>query len=294
MNKRILWIFAVAVTVFALSFNVFAQPPGPGGGRGQGMGPGGGMGMAGGAGGFGMLQNPEFAKMLELTPEQTTSLQTAIREAGEKFREEMRSQQGAAPPTPEQMRERMEKFFDGMQVEVNKVLKPAQQTKARELTFQMTGGLISPVMGIRTLETLELTDAQKEQVRKIMNDRDAENRAAMQGFDFRNASQEEQEKMRAGMEERGKKYAEQIKAILTPEQQAKAERLTTEAPALREKLGIPAPGQRGAQQGQRGRQGQQGPTYTPGADSWQPGRPVPNASPAQDGRRPGNFPRRGE
>ena len=49
MSKRILWVAAVAVTVFALSFNAIAQPGGGAGQRGQGPG----MGQGGGMGGYG-------------------------------------------------------------------------------------------------------------------------------------------------------------------------------------------------------------------------------------------------
>jgi Spy/CpxP family protein refolding chaperone len=261
--------------------------------------------MMGGPGGIGMLfQNPEFAKILELTSEQTTSLQRVLRESAEEMRTQMQEtmqqgQQGGAPPNPDQMRQRMEKFIDEAQVKVDKVLNPQQQTKVRELAFQMSGGLNAPFLNERTLQVLKLTDAQKDQVRKIVADRDAEFRNAMQqGFDFRNATPEEREKFRTDMESRGKKFADQVATILTPEQKAKAEALTAEAPALRERLGIPPqgpPGQRGP--GPQGRQGQgrgqqgESPVYTPGDNSWRPGQgdtPEPTPTP---GRRRSGFPR---
>ena len=292
MKKKILWIFAVVVIVFGWSLNAVAQP----------LGPPGGTTMRGGVGGFDIGQffrNPEFVKMLEFTPDQITELQ----KVGEEIRAQVQTQmqniprpEPGNPPSPqemeqraEQMRKIMETVQDDVQARVSKVLKPEQMTKAREVTFQLSGGLNSPVLGVRTLETLNLTDTQKEQVRKIMAERDTENRSIMQGFDRRNATPEEWEKFRTEMEARNKKYTEQVAALLTPEQKAKAEKLTAEAPALREKLGIPAPGQPGQRvQGQQ--RGQQGGGYAPGAQSWRPGQDVPN-TPSQQPSRPGNFPR---
>jgi Spy/CpxP family protein refolding chaperone len=244
-----------------------------------------------------MFQNPEFAKMLELTPEQTTSLREVFRESMEDFRRQAPQPGGAGtPPNPDQMRQRMEQLMDSMQTKVDQVLKPHQQTKARELTFQLTGGLDSAFVSSRTLQVLELTPAQKEQLLKITEARNLENRNAMQpGFDPRNATPEEREKFRTDMEARNKKFSEQITALLTPEQKEKAGKLTADAPALREKLGIPAPGQPG-QRGPQGRQNRgqgEGPPpggqYAPGADSWRPGQDTPPPS-RPEGRR--NFPRR--
>ena len=299
MNKHIFWIVAVAVTICTLSYSVIAQPPGgPGGGRGPGgpgggpgMGPGGGMGMmmGGGPGGLGMVfQNPEFIKMLELTPAQTDSLRNVMTEIGNDMRTQMEQMRAAGtPPTPDEMRQRMERFFGEVQSKVDQVLKPEQQTKIREVTFQLTGGMNSPMMGVRTLETLNLTDAQKEQVRKITAERDAARMTAMQGVDFRNMTPEDRSKMFADGQARDKQFTDKIVALLTPEQKAKAEKLTVAAPELRQKLGMPEPGQgpgqqRGRQEGSRGPQG-------PGANSWRPGQEMPN-TPSSPNRR-GNFPR---
>lgn len=285
MSKRILWIGVVAVTAFALSLNAIAQPPGSGAPPGMGT---------GGMGGFGNpFANPEFAKLLELTPEQVGSLEKSMQEAGTEFREEMRKAfESGVQPNPEEMQKRMEKFMDGIQERTNKVLKPEQQVKAKEITFQLSGGLESPMIGgafgTRMLDTLDLTADQKEKIRKITADREAEARTTREGFDFRNATPEDWEKVRAANEALNKKYAGQITAILTPEQKAKVEKLTAGIPALREKLGIPAPGQPGGRrEQQRGRE-----QYTPGDGSWRPGQGATgNASPTPP--RQGNFPRDG-
>ena len=283
MNKRIFWISAVVVTAFALSFHAFAQPGsgqrGPGGGqRGQG-GPGGPGGFGGGANIGMFLQNPEFTKMLELTTEQTSALQEIVQA------QRPQGGQGNAPPTAEERRQRM----DEMQAKVNAILKPEQQTKFKEIAFQAMGGLDSPFLNDRLLEVVDLTAEQRDKIRKIDDERSTETRNVMQRTDFRNASQEDRDKLRADGETRAKKYGDQIKAVLTAEQKAKAEKLTAGVAELREKLGLPAPGQPGQRGGQgqgRQRQGGQSDDYTPGSQSWQPGQGAPNAPPP-----PGNRPR---
>jgi Spy/CpxP family protein refolding chaperone len=285
MSKRILWMVAVVITACALSLNALAQPPGPP--------PPGGFGGLGELGGA--FSRPEFVKMLELTPEQIGTLQKSMQEAGETFWAEARKAfDSGTPPTPEERQQRMEKFMDGIQERTSKILKPEQQTKAKEVMFQLSGGLESPAegpMGIRMLDVLDLTAAQKEQIRKITAERDAEVRKAMEevrqdsSIDLR--TPEGREKSRALREERTKKYNEQITALLTPEQKAKGEKLTAGIPALREKLGIFAPGQQRQRGQQPGRA--QGDGYAPGAQSWQPGQALPNGSASP--RREGSFPR---
>jgi len=254
------------------------------------MGGPGGMGM-GGPGAF--FRNPEFIKMLELTPAQTEEIQEVIQSSMEELRTQMQDRvqrNPGTPPNPAEMRQR----FEGMQDKITGVLKPAQQTKAWELAFQLTGGLDSPVLNDRTLETLDLTADQKEKVRKLVAERDAEFGTVMQGFDWRGATPEQREKFRSDNEGRTKKYTDQIKALLTAEQKGKAEKLSTDAPALREKLGMPAPGQMGQRRGQQGGQSGSQP-YTPGANSWRPGQEVPGAADTapspQRTRQRGGFPR---
>jgi len=313
MSRRIFWFFAVAITAFALSLNAVAQPPG-GGPRGPG-GPGGGMGMMGGpGGGIGqigqVIQNPEFANLLELTPQQTTDLQRVRREAEEsirtKIQEAMRPPQDGGPPSPEAMRQNMERFgqlleegSDEAQAKIDQVLQPAQRMKFRETTFQLAGGLEAlnnPLGGVRALGALELTDAQKEQVRKLTEERNAAMWGEMgnlQDIDWRDPAV--RERLRTEAETRNAKFTEQIKALLTPEQKAKAEKLTAEAPAVREKLGIPASEQRGRQgPGQRGGLAPApGGGFVPGSNAWRPGQDTPGAPPATPpgGRQRNGFPR---
>jgi Spy/CpxP family protein refolding chaperone len=290
--KRIYWIFAVAVTIFALSFNTFAQPPGGGQGRGQGMGPGGGVGpqgmgfgMGAGAGGIGaVLQNPELARVLELSPQQATELQGIMRESIERLRTEgqniQRPQPGENPEEIRQfmegMRQRVDTGMGEVQARVDQVLRPEQRTRLRDVTFQLSGGLESPMLSERTLATLDLTDTQREQVRRL-----AEARNARIG-EINWRDQAERERFQSD-------FAQQVRGLLTAEQRAKAERLTAEAPALRERLGMPAQGARG-QQGQQGRTQTPGGGFIPGQGAWQPGRDVPTPA-APSGQQRRAFPR---
>ena len=245
-------------------------------------------------GGPGAIWNNEaLAEMLELTPAQREELPRAIREAMQNFQ-----QSGAGVPQgPQAWMQRMEQSMDAVQAQINRILNPQQQVKAREAMFQLQGGLESPLLNARALGAVNITDAQKEQINAIVEARNAENQTAMEGMmrsgqDFRSMSQEERDRLRTEGEARNKKYADQISAVLTPEQRAKAEQLTAGVPALRERLGIAAPGQpqqRGQQQ--RG-EGGRGSESVPGAGSWRPGQPMPESPGRQGGQRTGGgFPR---
>ena len=291
--KHVLCFFAVVLTVFALSLNAVAQP---GGGRGPGGGGMGGM-IPGGLGPIiQAVQNPEFLKMLEITPEQQAAIIQVGMEAWQRARDTAPPPQQGEMPNFDQRRQQMNQMIDSLQAEVDKILRPEQRVKLRQMTFQMAGGMNAlniPFVGSRVLEALDLTPAQKEQVTSIMEKRDAEIQALSRGINFREASPEEREKFQADRESISKKYNDQITALLNPEQKEKADNLTKEAPALREKLGLPEPGP-GPQRGQRGQGGPVGPAggYTPGEGSWRPGQTPPtSAPPAGEQRRRGGFPR---
>ena len=230
--------------------------------------------------------NPGIADMLNVTPEQRNELRKVI--------QDFRTQR----PQGVQGIQGMSQRLGEMRKQINQVMRPEQRTRFGEVTFQLAGGLDSRFLNERMLEILELTDAQKEQIKAITAARTAEGAYALREFDFRNATPEERaafaEKINTANTERTKKYAEQIKAVLTPEQKAKAEKLTAEAPALREKLGMAREGlgiaRQGLQAGQtQGQQRVQAPIYMPGSGSWQPGQEVPNSP--EPASRPGNFPR---
>ena len=199
-----------------------------------------------------------------------------------------------------------------MQTKLNQVLTPEQQLKLVEISFQAAGGLDSRHLDDQLLDVVNLTDAQKDQIRKITAEREAETRLAMQQrgagqpFDWQNATQEERDKYiaiqiadqkanRATDEARFKKYAEQMKAVLTIEQKTKAEKLTADAPALVAQLLRKKQDVSEQVQDQRGQQGQnrqvpQVPVYVPHSGSWQPGDPIPEGY-RQQRQEGGRFPR---
>ncbi|MCL2710249.1 MAG: hypothetical protein FWE95_05155 [Planctomycetaceae bacterium] len=150
MTKRIPQIFAVAVIAWVLCLNAFAQPQEQ------------------------ILEHPEFIKILELTPQQVTGLQRIWREAGE-LAEEFQMLR-AQVQTDEEMRQlaadmrRRTPTLAESQAKIDEVLKPEQRKKYSEIGFQVSGGNNSPAQWVAlnewTLGFLDLTDVQKEQVRK--------------------------------------------------------------------------------------------------------------------------------
>jgi Spy/CpxP family protein refolding chaperone len=241
-----------------------------------------------------------FGKLLELTQEQANDLQDVI----ENLQPPKKQDGLVVPPQGGYL------SIENMRKKLDQVLSKEQQLKHTEISFQAGGGLDSHHLNDQLLDVVNLTDAQKEQIRKIVVEfaeedyTEREKRGAMKPFDWQNSTREERDKYVAAMiadqnankandEARIKKYAEKMKAVLTPEQQAKAEKLTAEIPALRDKFmgrKRDASEQVQSQPRQTGQAPQpQPPGYTPGAGSWQPGMPLPVESPPSE--RPRRFPR---
>ena len=281
------------------------------------MGPDGGPGPLGGI--VGLLQNPELARELSreigLLPEQVTELREIMRESRDLLRPPaipfnpgpptnqrgpgQGSQTQTFPPRTdsgemrrrmEEGRQRIEAGIDAVQEKLDRVLKPEQQEKLRNIAFQLSGGLESPMLGLpqgdRALAALDLTETQKEQFRKLVEER----RINFEGYNLRSA--EDLRRLRANTEANNTRFVEQVKGFLTPEQKAKAEQLTDETPELRKRLGMSAlgPGQPRGQPPpgwQSGGWQSGGPppggNYTPGQDAWRPGQtpPPPGSRPQQ-------------
>lgn len=273
-------LFTPTLTIFLLA--VFAMlayaQPGPGGpSRGPGGPEGPGMGI-----GF-MLQNDQIKERLSLTDEQSESLKKLSDEMREQRGRLFRGRQGQGPgqgpgrgerpslDEMEKMRKEMENQQEKMNQKINAILTPEQQGKYKELLFQMGGGLDSPFLNSRMLETVNLTEEQKAKIKAIEEERGKEFRESMEQRgtrpDIRGMSEEERrahfEKMRAEGESLRKKYSEKIQSVLTPEQKEKAQKLTEEGKDL-----MP---QRRGPGGPRGERGPEGGEYRPGADSWRPG-----------------------
>lgn len=170
------------------------------------------------------------------------------------------------PPDFTQMREQMQKMQEESRKVIESVLTADQLTKYDVMVFQQSGGLDSPMINVNSLRALSLTDDQKAKIEAAQE----KVRAAMQGFDFRNASEEERnaqmEKMRAAREE----FQATLKSILTADQLAKAEELMNDVPEYLQQ-------RRGGPGGPGGRQGG-------GLDGWQPGQGPRGENPNREQR----------
>ena len=271
--KRILWISAITVTLFALSLNASAQPGQGGQQRGAQMG--------GQASPQQLLRNAEVVRMLALTEEQTTALAAAMSARGQ-GPQAGGGQGGAAAMTPEAQRQRTTEVWTG----INQVLNATQQARFKEIYFQANNGLNAPMLDDWLLAVVDLTPAQKEQIAKLAADRSAEFRAAGGVGGGQQLSQEQ----RQARQTANQRFADQIKAVLTAEQKAKAEQLTAGAAALRTTLGLPTAGQGGQQPGQgAGRGGAAGGGFVPGSNTqnWQPGQAPVGGGRGQGGERQG-------
>jgi len=153
-----------------------------------------------------------------------------------------------------------------MWTRINGVLNAEQQTKFKEIYFQANNGLNNvTTLDDWMLATLDLTATQKEAIVRIVDARAAANRAAMPaGGVGGGPGQAQTAEARAEATARNTRFADQIKAVLTPAQTTKATQLTTGAAALREAIGIRAPGQQGGP-------GQGAPGAAPGGGAGQRG-----------------------
>ena len=257
MTKCIYQIFAVAVIACALTFSAVAQP------------------LSGSS--FGIpaaitnfptgqhvsinaiglvLRTPELVRMLELTPQQTAELQKIVSETAETLRALVQASTRLDPAAQnreeamqrlgemsEEMRQRAETVVKESAKKIDQILKPKQLTKFREFTFQLVGGLDSSIQDGRLLEFLDLTDTQKESIRKLVEERNTAMVEINQNIAEYVREPEALRRLSAEMRQMRAKFTEQLQSLLTSEQWAKAEKLTAEIPALRERLGLPPQGQ---------------------------------------------------
>jgi Spy/CpxP family protein refolding chaperone len=180
---------------------------------------------------------------------------------------------------------------------IDELLQPEQRAKFREISFQTAGGLDALFLNEQMLEAVDITADQKAAVRQIVIERDAEADAARSKIDFDNFTWEDYEAYKAANTERAKRYAEQMKAVLTAEQWTKAEKLTAGVAQLRESLwtkkaspwGEIIEEEQNEQEPDVVQRSPRPPVYIPGPDSWKPGDPLP-AQPRAE-RRTGRFPR---
>ena len=276
--KQFLWITAIAVTVFALSLDALAQPGRGQDGRGQGQQRERGQQFGMVLGPQQLLRNAEVVKLLELSESQTSALMEAMRPAGRGQGEAGQNPAPGTPRTPATPAERTQRTAEIWNA-INSVLTANQQAKFKEIYFQANNGLNNPLLNDRSLAAMDLSAEQAAQIAKIASERPIMGPVA--GSDV---SDEDRAARRTANQERNN----QIKAVLTADQIAKAEKLTEGAAAMRETLGV---GQQQRQPGAGARQrpgGTQGSAESaPSSGAWQPGQ---GAAPREGGRR-GNFPR---
>lgn len=74
-------------------------------------------------------------------------------------------------------------------------------------------------------EELKLSDEQKTKIREVLETARSDRRAAAEGFNFREASEEERAAMREKMEQASKKADEQVLAILKEDQQKRVKEI---------------------------------------------------------------------
>jgi Spy/CpxP family protein refolding chaperone len=243
--KRQLPLCASLLMAMLMSMPVLAQPqpPQPGGPGGPGFfgGPGGAGGFFGGGGMLGLAQREEVQQELQLVDEQRDKVQGLADDMRNKIRDEMR-------PIFEQMRdlsddERRAKFgeirtkFESLNAEfekqLDKVLLPHQVERLKQIDLQSriqrqgTSALTSGDIA----KTLDLTDEQREKLEKRAEE----------------VRQELQAQIRQLQVDARKKMLD----VLTPEQQAKLQKL------MGEQFDLPEP-QFGGFRGRGGRGGPDG------------------------------------
>ena len=306
--KRVFWVSAAVVTIFALSLNAIAQPQGQGSQRqGQGFQQTGPSQMGGQATPQVLLRNAEVVKLLALTEEQTTALNAVIRpqrQAGDTgaapgTTRPAPGQDGAAPGrapqaqmTPEQRAEftaQQRQRTTTMWAEIDKILGAEKATKFKEIYFQANVPVANPnapadapvrVMNfdVFLLGAVNLTADQKTKIFAVIDKRDADAAAAPRLT--QDATQEERTANRTAATARNTKANDDIKALLTDAQKKKVDELTAGAAKVRTDLNLnAAPGGRGqgtgAAPGGQGRgQGTGGGGFAPGAgtgENFQPG-----------------------
>ncbi len=190
----------LAVALFALSTSVaMAQFGGRGGMRGMNNG-----------GGLQMLRLPEVQKELKLTPEQIALIdvkQQEVRDAVQAL-----YPGGFGQMTPEERQQRMAKTQDLQDKAVADIL----GLRFHQLELQQQG----PVAITRksVADELKLTADQQKQVADIQTQTNSDRRAAMQGMNFQNMSDDDRQKLRTKMQDTQKAESDKLLAVLTDAQ----------------------------------------------------------------------------
>jgi Spy/CpxP family protein refolding chaperone len=187
-----------------------AQPPQRGGGPGFGGGP------------DMLLANEGVQKELKLTDEQIQKIKTFVESMGEKRREAFGKLRDLGPEERrEKMQEMMKTMTDQTMKEAEKILKPEQVTRLKQIMLQQRNvqGIIDDA---DVQKTLKLTDEQKEKLKTIAGDMAQERREI-----FQNAQGNFEEAMKK-MQSLNKETMEKALSVLSAEQKTAYKGLTGE------------------------------------------------------------------
>ena len=206
-RRSFLGITALAAVLIASSGTALAQ----GGGRGGRM-------MGGAGGGLGMLLIAEVQREIKMTPEQIAKVEAKQQEVRDAFQAAFPGGGGGggAQITPEERQKRAAKQQELQSKAVGEILDATQLTRFRQLELQQQGALALARKEVAT--ELKLTEDQIKQIAGIQSQLDTDRRAAFQGVDFQNMSDEERTKLMTKMQDLQKAAGAKVAALLTEAQ----------------------------------------------------------------------------
>lgn len=190
----------------------------------------------------------------------------------------------------------LETYFQNHIDKINSVITPEQQTKMKQLVFQTTGGLNSPLISKDTLDVLNLTGEQREKAEIIIEQTKSERnekieeliklneKRIQQRFERKNkitkeereAEKKEQETLLKELAAIGKKNGYRLKALLNNQQLQQSEELINNIPDFLPKSPFLFNNES---------------PYIPNQDSWKPGQDVPESEKNKIKNKK-NFPRK--
>jgi len=173
------------------------------------------FGRRGMAGGLQLLRIPEVQKELSMTDAQIGKLDAKQQEVGQAMQE---ARQGVnfQQMSAEERQQLMTKMQDIQTKAVADVLDAKQMKRFHQLELQQAGPMALTRKDVAT--DLKLTDDQKEKIGKIQTQVNEDSRAAMQGLDPRNMSEDDRTKLMAKNQEIQKAAGDKLTALLTDDQ----------------------------------------------------------------------------
>ena len=194
-------------------------------GRGRG-GFGGGRGFGGPGGGMfnspvGLLGMAEVRKELNVTEEQNKQIDEALEPVNQlrgsfNFQELQNLNEEDRQKRLEEMRKKGDEANKTAEEKINKILKPDQLARLKQLSLQRQG--VYALTRPEVAKELGLTAEQREKIQKVQES--ARPQGGGQG-NFQDLSEEERQKLRTQMRERQEKVQAEMLAVLTDDQKAK-------------------------------------------------------------------------